>query len=362
MDHRTYVPVLKWKMGEYQALSRLSANIKARVIPLLEILPSGYDFETKQAKKTPAEQLKDFGKKLYSKWEDRRCLLDLRYFASNTRLSTQHYVDHVFTQTSTAGCCATPVATLKSDAAFLKALSKIDSGSQNGIAIRLFGADFDDPGLTGKIQKIHEQTGIGWGETDVIIDLCSPIFVPKAAFRGAVFTMFAAIPHLNKSRSVVVIATSYPKSLAEYREKEQFIPRLEWTAYKAFVESLESGSRVPTFGDYAVAHPDPVEFDMRFVTPFAKLRYTIDDYWYLAVGRAVRSEGFEQYREMCRALIKKPFFDGPDFSEGDSYIEQCAKGKCPTGNLSTWVWVATNRHITKSVADLANFHGFSKKL
>ena len=59
---------------------------------------------------------------------------------------------------------------------------------------------------------------------------------------------------------------------------------------------------------------------------------------------------------MCKALIKKPFFDGPGFSAGDDYIEQCAKGKVPTGNLSTWVWVANNRHITKTLSDLSNFH------
>jgi hypothetical protein len=362
MDHRKYVPVLKWKMGEYQALARLSENVRSRVVPLLEVLPSGFDFETKQVKKTPAEQLKDFGKKLYSKWEDRNCFVDLKFLDPDTRIGAQHYLDHVFKQTSAEGCGAIPVATPQSDPAFLKALTKINDIAQIGLAIRLSGADFDDSKLMQKIKQISVQSGVGWGETDVIIDLCSPIFVPKTVFRGGLTTILATIPQLNKARSIIVVATSYPKSLAEYRDKEQFIPRHEWTAYKNFVEFLDDGARIPTFGDYGVSHPDPVEFDMRFVTPFAKLRYTLEEHWYLAVGKAVRSAGFEQYRDMCKKLVKKDFFDGADFSEGDAYIEQCAKGEVPTGNLSTWVWVATNRHITKSVFDLSSFHGLSGKL
>lgn len=60
---------------------------------------------------------------------------------------------------------------------------------------------------------------------------------------------------------------------------------------------------------------------------------------------------------MCHAVTRQPFFDGPDFSDGDRYIAQCAAGEEPTGNLTTWVWVATNRHVSRVLADIANFHG-----
>ena len=43
---RHYVPVLKWKQGEYQALYRLSNAVKDNLTPLLEIPPIGFDFET----------------------------------------------------------------------------------------------------------------------------------------------------------------------------------------------------------------------------------------------------------------------------------------------------------------------------
>jgi hypothetical protein len=134
---------------------------------------------------------------------------------------------------------------------------------------------------------------------------------------------------------------------------------MEWQSYKALLPLLGTGGRIPTFGDYAVAHPDPVELDMRLIKPFAKMRYTITDNWYYEKGAQVRSHGFGQFQTMCANLIAQPFFSGSHFSAGDAYIADCAAGRANTGNLSTWVWVSTNRHLTKVVDDLATAHGLS---
>jgi hypothetical protein len=169
------------------------------------------------------------------------------------------------------------------------------------------------------------------------------------------------LPAPNRARSFTLIGTSYQSSVAGLNRPFELVPRLEWIGYKAVVESLGGKDRLPTFGDYAVAHPDLVELDMRIIKPFAKLRYTIADKWHIARGSSVRAHGFEQYREMCATLIKQPYCDKATFSDADAYIRQCAVGDVPTGNLSTWVWVSNNRHITKVVADLASFHASSTK-
>ncbi len=361
MDHRKYVPVLKWKMGEYQALSRLEDDIKDRVVPLIEIPPPGYDFEAQQLKKSNEEHLKDFGKRLSSKWGSRPCFIDLLHFGTSLKVAREHCLTHIFQQTIRYDCKAIPVLNTNSDADFLKAASKIPSIDEVGLAIRLAGDDFDDPKLSAKLARIHNAVGVSWGDVDLVVDLCTPDYIPKSGFRSGLNARLKAIPQLNKARSVIVVGTSYPESLQAYKN-ERFIHRREWTGYTDFVESLDESARVPTFGDYGAAHPSPVELDMRFVKPFAKLRYTLKDQWYIAIGAAVRTAGFEQYRDMCQGLVEEDFFDGGEFSAGDKYIEDCANGDVPTGNLSTWVWVATNRHIRKTVSDLANFHGFSNKL
>lgn len=77
------------------------------------------------------------------------------------------------------------------------------------------------------------------------------------------------------------------------------------------------------------------------------------------VGPPFGLYGFAQYQDMCATLAARPYFSGARYSAGDAYIADCAAGRVTTGNLSTWVWVSTNRHLTKVVDDLARLHGLS---
>ena len=63
-----YVPLLRWRMGEYQALEKLSEFCKGRTVPLIEVLPPDYDFELRQPKKHIDEQLKPFAKQIEKRW------------------------------------------------------------------------------------------------------------------------------------------------------------------------------------------------------------------------------------------------------------------------------------------------------
>lgn len=185
--------------------------------------------------------------------------------------------------------------------------------------------------------------------------------IAASAFRSATCSarILGMIPALNRWRTFTVAGTSYPASVAAVVPPFQLVPRHEWAAYRMLVASLGSGARIPSFGDYAVAHHELVELDMRLIKPFAKLRYTTDDSWHIARGTPVRTHGFGQYRRLCADLAAQPYFRGRGYSAGDDYIADCAVGACNTGNLSTWVWVSSNRHMTKVVDDLATFHGLS---
>jgi hypothetical protein len=187
----------------------------------------------------------------------------------------------------------------------------------------------------------------------------TPNYLPIAVYVRTMSTIMSLVPMLNRWRTLTIAGTSYPQSVAGIASPYQLVPRLEWQAYRSFVATLGSETRIPTFGDYGVAHPDLVELDMRMVKPFAKLRYTIDDNWHIARGTPVRTHGFAQYQQMCATLVALPYFSGAAYSAADAYIADCAAGAVTTGNLSTWVWVSTNRHLTKVVDDLASVHGLS---
>jgi Beta protein len=358
--HQHYVPILKWKQGEYQALHRLTNAVKDGLTPLIEIPAVGFDHEAGEERETIDSHLGDFGRRLHSKWQARRCFVDLKYIDPVTRMADgQHFVGALFGLARAEGCAAIPVVSLSSDSDYLAATAAVIRTDQGGVCLRLTMADFDSSDLANDITGVLTRLGVGFPDTDLVIDLAAPNFQPINAFVRTLVVLVGMVPMLNRWRTFTLAGTSYPPSIAGLRRPFDHVPRHEWIAYRTLVTRLGSGNRIPTFGDYAVAHPDPVELDMRLIKPFAKLRYTFDDYWHVGRGDTVRTHGFGQYQRLCAELMAQPYFSGRGYSAGDAYVADCAAGAVPTGNLTTWVWVSTNRHLTKLVADLATFHGLS---
>ena len=356
-NHHHYVPILKWKMGEYQALNRLTDPVKDGLTPLLEIPPVGFDHETGQDRESADAHLGDFGRRLKSKWPGRSCFVDLKYLPPYTRLAGgQHCVEGVFAAARAEGCNAVPVVSFANDPAFVAAVTTVNRQDQRGVCLRLGMPDFDRPSFLADIGTLLRLLGVGWAETDLVVDFGTPNYIPIAAFVRIMQALLGMLPNPNRWRTLTLAGTAYPQSVATLASPFQTVQRYEWAAYRTLVSQIGRDARIPTFGDYGVAHPDLVELDMRIIKPFAKLRYTIDDAWYIGRGTPVRTHGFGQYQQMCQLLMQQPYFSGAGYSAGDAYIADCAAGRAATGNLSTWVWVSTNRHLTKVAADLATLH------
>jgi len=54
------------------------------------------------------------------------------------------------------------------------------------------------------------------------------------------------------------------------------------------------------------------------------------------------------------SLLRSPAYSGPQFSWGDRYISDCARGKTSCGNLTTWRRVGTSHHIAYLNQQIAN--------
>jgi hypothetical protein len=270
-NHRHYVPILKWKMGEYQALQRLSAPVKDGLTPLLEIPPVGFDFETGTHKESADDHLGDFGRRLKSKWQARPCFVDLKFLPAHTRMAGgRHYVEAVFEAARVEGCAATPAVSFANDVAFIAAVGAVIRLDQRGVCLRLGMSDFDRPALTSDINTLLRTLGVGWAEADLVIDLGTPNYLPMTAYVRLMSVLMGLVPALNRWRTLTIAGTAYPSSIAQTVSPPfAILPRHEWVAYRSFVGTLGREVRIPTFGDYAVAHRDLVELDMRMIKPFA---------------------------------------------------------------------------------------------
>lgn len=350
-----YTPVLKWKQGEYQALLRLSDEAKSAVLPLIDILPIGWDFEKQQHAKTLDEHLEPFARRVEAKWPERPIFVDCGLLdPSQVMASGQHPLQYSIASAIEKGSTAIPVTDFERPPACQSAVKFCLSDLETGLCIRIKMDHLVLPDLPSRITSLVDGLGAGTGNLHLVIDLGSPEFDPLADLAGALKARLGNIAGLYPWKTYALAGTSFPESMGPLKTGAQIIPRHEWLLYKLYISMLSPADRVPNFGDYAISHPVTSEGDMRLLQPSASLRYTVDDGWYVVKGMNVRKYKFGQYKSMCGDVASSSHFCGSGYSEGDAYILGCSQGTESTGQLTTWRWVGVNHHITKVVNDLAS--------
>jgi hypothetical protein len=355
-QHCHYVPCLRWKQGEYKAVSLLSSAARALITPLIEVPEKGYDFETGTCKKSIDEHLAPIAKRVRANWQQSPCFVDLNLIPPSDRMTGAiHPVKSLFEQLSAQGCSAIPVTGLDRDPQYQHAVKQCVSKDKRGLCVRVSIEEAAKPTLKSSLYALLGKE-LPVKACDLVFDLEAPNFLPLDGFAKLIESIIRQLPNLPEWRSFSMIGSSFPPNMGEIKTSPAVIPRNEWLLYKMLVPALrKSRLRIPSFGDYAINHPDVLQKDMRFLKPSGTIRYAIDDAWMITKGPNVRDNGYGQYVGHCKNVIASSHFFGSNFSEGDKYISDCAAGNAKTGNLSTWRWVGTNHHLEKAARDVANF-------
>jgi len=359
-DHTYYVPCLRWKQGEYQAVSRLPDTVKSAFIPLIEIPELGWDFEEKKEKKTIDQLLTDFArKKIYKKWGSSPCFVDLNLIPPGKRMKNGvHPVRFIFDELRWLGCQAIPVTGLLRDGEYQREIKAALAKDKNGVCLRITIEQAAKRTIKNEIDSLLLILKIRSADCDLLLDLGAPTnFRPLEGFTTAIHGIVSKLPYLNDYRTFTLLGTSFPETMGSIKKEEEIIPRYEWQLYKRLINDFRlAGLRLPTFGDYAINHPKVLERDPRKVNPSATIRYTIDDGWYIVKGKNIRDYGREQYRKLSKKVLDSSYYCGPTFSWGDDYINQWGTGKRSKTSLTMWRQVGTNHHIVKVIQDIASFY------
>jgi hypothetical protein len=357
MSKPIYVPILKGREGEYSALEALEPDVRARLLPLIEIPSVPFDFPNEAPAKTLDAHVSPIPDRLKRCWGNARpLLLDMPWFGDGERLADGSMaLGRVLEGCSLLGLAVVPVVAKSSSAGYLEAAGAHAGRYGTGICLRLEEQDFaDDVNIDTEIgAMLTALGGLRPEAVDVLIDLDD---LEQNAGRVNLVARYvlSSLPELPW-RNVILAGASFPEDLSDVDARSvATLPRLEWSLWTGLKTWASRHRPGLVYGDYAIANPRIRELDPRLMRMSASIRYTVPDAWLVLKGRNVRQHGFEQYFDLCQALVAQPAYCGPDFSWGDFYIAECAARRTGPGNATTWRKVGTNHHLTLVTQTLAN--------
>jgi Beta protein len=351
-----YVPVLKGKEGEFAALEALAADVRAEIMPLIEVPSVPYDYANDRPSKTLADHIAAVADRIGRCWTE-SIYIDLPWIETDERLTDgREPIAAMLENCGRLDVSAVPVLSRETSALGLASAGRYAETSRLGCCLRLLIGDFEeDTDLEQDINRIFDAIGrVEIESTDLVIDL-EDLGNDGGRAVLLVRSIFSMIPYKDRWRRLIISAASFPEDLSDVDASTiSLLPRREWQLWKTLQKRPAIlPRREIIYSDYGIAHPIPRELDPRTMRMSANIRYTAQEDWLIVKGRNVRQYGFEQYFELCRTLVRRQEYSGRDFSWGDNYIAECAAGNLGPGNATTWRKVGTNHHITIAVRSLA---------
>lgn len=354
-----YVPAVKWRKGEYQALEVITAAQKQWVTPLVDVAPIPWDYEEDVAAKTIDEHLAKIPEQMVEAWgTDDPIFVDLSLIDEDEVLANgRHPVEDLFERLSADGIQLVPVTGLDRGAAYQAAIGATVRRDHRGVAFRLGAEDLGDQGaLNSSLAVLQQQFAITSQDADIILDFRAIEAAQVELLKLLTINALRSLAQLAQYRTVTLLSGAFPINLSNINPGLALLPRSDWALW--FGLRAVQAPRYPSFGDYTASHPDQhlYEIDPRFMQVSASIRYALNNEWLIVRGRSTRIPrfgGFAQYQALSRTLVAHPQFAGHGFSWASTYIEQCAANQ-HVGNSTNWRQVATNWHIVLTAHQIAN--------
>lgn len=346
-----YVPVLKMKKGEKDALQMLSPRVKSFMLPLFEITERKERF-LKGGKKsiTPwATHLKNkFNGLGPAVAHFKRFFLDCREIESEGPDAAANVI-------ALAAGLATP-ATPVTGISRTVDTAAVMSNRKHGVAIRLTRSEFEEGRIPRGLPDFLKANSLEPEEVDLIVDLGPVDDMITAGVEDYAIDFLAAVPERRRWRTLTVSGCAFPRSMAIVQTRSSMlVDRSEWLAWR---DRLYAGrdelDRLPTFSDCAIQHPSGVEgFNPAVMSVSSSIRITRSDDWLLVKGVSTDDvPETVQFPRLATRLVYgdlKANFAKPDHCAGCQQMKDTADGLPGLGSAQAWRRIGTIHHITRAV-------------
>lgn len=351
-----YVPILKSKDGEFTALSKLRRKEKALIVPLFEITPMEWDHAERKVPRTLDDHLNAFCKKVVKKWGNENCFVDTGLLNWQGQDNTPS-IDLIFDKLASNNIVPKPVIHLFPSERFIVAFNEtVNKHAIEEIAIRVTPGNVVSPDFESDVNNILDRIQFDPEQCHLVFDLKESDFTKVDEFAESILAIFESFPYFERWKSFSIVGTSFPTS-RNIKEGLSEWSRNEWKLYNRVVErlSIESYDREINYGDYSIVSPEYFEFNPRTMSSSATIKYTHNEKWIVAKGKALKdSAAYKQYRKLAKQIRDSEFYLGEDYSEGDLHLAKCVREETSPGSPNVWIWVGNNHHFTKVIRDLTS--------
>jgi hypothetical protein len=337
-----YIPILRFKAGERDALKNLSLVGRLGVTPLLLLAPDQFVGKKATAKNPAVASPVQFVSQMAASWGQEPFFLDA------TALPTTpagHPLAAIAAVARAHNLKLIPSTTLTAPAPYQAAVNGAVAADGRGVALKI---DLSD--LASSAAWVP-----GWAfplnQTDLIVDLGATISVANA-MGAALDPAFLTLAGAGQWRSVTVAGASMPENFTGLAAGLIPMPRVEvllWNRLRALTPYQLD------FGDYGTVSTAPAPGGIKWGYPI-NVKYTVGNDFLIC--RGVRTVGLGsvdmdvQLRAHAASIVAYPTRAPIAYCWGDGRIDQIAAGAISPNNLGGWVGFSVNRHIETTRANL----------
>ena len=343
-----YIPILRPKAGELKALKELSKSTINKINPF-------FDFHKppliKSERKPFDEHIENICNKLINHWPARKLLFfDLYFIDLKKRMKdSSHPLSWICQFFREKGYQFIPTIGTERDGDYAFALrSEIQKGLKNGICIRLLNDDLEMPEETfNQVQVILENLGISSSKCHLLVDFK---YIETSKLKSSIesLTELRNYTDFSKWNSLIVSGSGFPQNMSNISSNTiEKIPRVELKLWKLTKELYPLLGTRPLYSDYCIVSPETPDVDPKKIRPVGKIRYATKDSWVIFRGNGLHKyDRYKQYFRLAKKVVRHRCYLGSKTSWGDNHYKECSKRNTSCGNLTTWIKVDTNHHLT----------------
>lgn len=342
--HYAYVPIVKGKRNDIEAVSMLTNDVRGLVKPLVEVMPID------RKKFTVETHIEKFANYIIKFLPHGEIFVDFYGLLPDEKLKNgSNAIISGFSHLKERGCVVTPTYGLDRNDKLWAQLKSVVSDFNQGFCFRISIDDLDDKAEETWDQIIERTSDMALfpPQVDIVVDLRFVGDKNENDLKNMVIDFLALNSNASKYRSVTLAGSSALKTVSEI-EKDNVgeVSRKELRLWSALSRDVDESLHL-LFGDYGVIHPDFSDQGSSKYTN-AKIRYTVGSriLYFRGHGLTHPKKDYVQYHDLAAKVCADNRYQGASSSYGDSYMFECANRMIKPGSPSTWVRADMNHHIS----------------